>query len=208
MITQGRPRNMETTSRIVKAVSELVVEHGFSGVTVGQVVERAGTNKPAFYRRFRGLADVVPHALFALEHDVSGIDTGSIEGDLLEFQRRQRQLFSAPLVSKGLVGWLAEVSETPESAKPFIEQFQAPRREVLRRIVARASARGEIASSCDVDWITDVLTAPLIMRAIIPGLPSSDDRLIEYSVRTALDVLRKDRRLTEVGATASEGTQS
>lgn len=196
MTNPGRPRNTETDARIIQAASELVIEHGYSQVTVDQVVDRAGTNKPAFYRRFRRLADVVPLALLALNQDLDDIDTESLVKDLAEFQRRQRLLFSAPLITRGLPGWLAEVSSTPDHAMPFIKQFQAPRRETLRSIVQRATTRGEITPPINVEWVTDVLTAPLMMRAIIPGLPHIDDRLVRQSVHTALDALqyRGDRR--------------
>lgn len=196
MTNLGRPRKTETDARIIQAASELVIEHGYSQVTVDQVVERAGTNKPAFYRRFRRLADVAPLALLALDQDLDDIDTESLVKDLAEFQRRQRVLFSAPLITRGLPGWLAEVSSTPDHAMPFIEQFQAPRREALRSIVQRATTRGEINHPIDVEWVTDVLTAPLMMRAILPGLPRIDDRLVRQTVHTALDALqyRGDRR--------------
>ena len=77
MKSTGRPRVTEIDARIIQAASELVVEHGYSQVTVGQVIERAETSKPAFYRRFRGLADVVPHALTALDHEVEEIGRAS-----------------------------------------------------------------------------------------------------------------------------------
>ena len=131
----GRPRKTQTDARIIQAASELVVEHGYLQVTIEQIVERAATNKPAFYRRFRRLADVVPHALLALEHGVDDVNSGSLIKDLVEFQQRQTLLFNAPLITRGLPGWLAEISATPELAIPFIEKFQAPRREMLRKIV-------------------------------------------------------------------------
>lgn len=192
----GRRRNAETDTRIIQAASELVTELGYSQVTVDHVVERAGTNKPAFYRRFRRLADVVPHALMALDHDVEDIDTGSLVNDLAEFQRRQCSLFSSPLIARGLPGWLSEVSAMPDHALPFIEQFQAPRREALHGITLRATTRGEIDLPSDIEWVIDVLTAPLIMRAIVPGPSRIDERLVEQSVHAALDALqyRGDRR--------------
>lgn len=189
MMNTGRPRKTETDARIIQAASELVVEHGYLQVTIEQIVERAATNKPAFYRRFRRLADVVPHALLALEHGVDDVNSGSLIKDLVEFQQRQILLFNAPLITRGLPGWLAEISATPELAIPFIEKFQAPRREMLRKIVERSVARSEIEAQNDLEWITDLLTAPLIMRAIIPGLPLIDEQLVTQTVHSALDAL-------------------
>lgn len=192
MMVQGRPRQAGIDAQIIQAMSDLVIERGYSSVTVNHLVERAGTNKPAFYRRYRRLADVVPHALAALQQDVSAIDTGSLTRDLFEFQRRQRELFSAPLVVRGLAGWLVDVGADPENAKPFAEQFQMPRRVALRSILARASARGEVAADPDVDAVTDILTAPLIMRAMIPGLPPIDEELVAHTVRVALSLVSQE----------------
>lgn len=189
MVGPGRPRKEEIDQRILDAVAESVAERGYSRVTVGQIVERAGTNKPAFYRRFRGLADVVPRLLASRHGTDDDIDTGSIVGDLIEVQRRQRRLFTDPVVTRGLAGWLAEVDADSAQGAPFVSGYLEPRRSYTGVLLARAARRGEIAPGADPGWIADLLTGPLLMRALLPGLPPIDDRLVAQTVRAALDVL-------------------
>lgn len=170
-------------------MADLVAEQGYSAVTLEQVVARAGTTKPAFYRRFRSLAEVVPQILEARHDTDEDIDTGSLVSDLAEIQRRQWALFTDPVVTRGLVGWLAHIETHPEGATAFFQEYLAPRRAYTEVILGRALARGEIAHLGHPAWVADVLTGPLIMRTLIPGMPDIDAILIRHSVHAALDTV-------------------
>lgn len=189
MVRSGRPRKDTTDQRIMDAVAELVVEHGYARVTVDEVVGRAGTNKPAFYRRYRNLADVVPRLLSFRYGTDEDIDTGTIVGDLIEVQRRQQRLFTDPMIVRGLSGWLADVVADPAQGAPFLSTYLMPRRAYTQVILDRAAERGEIGPGADPGWLADLLTGPLLMRAVLPGLPPADDRLTVQTVHAALDVL-------------------
>lgn len=174
----------------MQAMAELVAERGYASVTVEQVVARAGTNKPAFYRRFRHLAEVVPRILASRHGTDEDIDTGTLVGDLATVQQRQRALFTDPVVVRGFAGWLAHIEHDPEAGTTFFRHYLAPRRAYTQTILDRAVARGEIAPvRADPAWIADLLTGPLIMRVVVPALPPIDDSLIMQSIHAALDVL-------------------
>lgn len=186
MAPSGRPRNTSTDDAILDAFAGLVVEVGFTRTTVDELVRRARTNKPAFYRRHRDLAELVP-LLLARRHGLdTDIDTGTLEGDLTEVQRRQVLLFSDPVVARGLVGWAAHVDAHPEQAAPFLESYLGPRRAFTHVILGRAVARGEIPPGADPDWIADLLTGPLLMRVVLPGMPPVDAALAARTVEAAL----------------------
>lgn len=189
MVRSGRPRKGQVEDDIVQAMAELVAEHGYASVTLDHVVTRAGTNKPAFYRRFRHLADVVPRILASRHGTDEDIDTGSLVDDLIEMQRRQYSLFTDPVITKGLTGWLAHVDHDPEAGAPFFRDYLAPRRAYTRVILDRARNRGEVTADADADWIADLLTGPLLMRAVMPGLPPINNTLITQSIHAALDAV-------------------
>ena len=78
----GRPRNTALNDALVRAAGELIVEHGFAGVTVGAIAARAKTTRPAFYRRFEGIPEIVltvllEHALFSSESFWPRVGPGS-----------------------------------------------------------------------------------------------------------------------------------
>jgi AcrR family transcriptional regulator len=194
MTPAGRPRKTSVDDAILSAVAELVVEHGYNGVTIDDVVKRAGTNKPAFYRRFRSLADTVPRLLAQSHGTDDDIDTGTLPGDLREVQRRQVLLFTDPVVTRGFAGWLADVEGHPDAGAAFTEGYLAPRRAHTRVILDRAAARGEISKGANPDWIADLLTGPLLMRVVLPGLPPVDEELAARTVDAALTALGWVRR--------------
>ena len=117
------------------------------------------------------------------------IGTGSLEGDLRKVQRRQRRMFTDPVVLRGLPGWLATVDVDPERGRLFVAGFLAPRRAYTSVILTRAEARGEIPGGWVPDWISDVLSGPLITRAMLPEMPPVDELLVEQTVQAALQAL-------------------
>lgn len=190
MVRSGRPRKGSTEGDILRAAAELVVEGGYARVTVDEVVRRAGTNKPAFYRRFRDVSAVVPRLLAARHGTDEDIDTGTLVGDLIEVQWRQQQLFTDPVVTRGFTGWLADVDADPTRGAQFVAGYLGPRRAYTKVILDRAAQRGEIAAGADPEWIADLLTGPLVMRVVMPGLPPIDATMTARTVHAALDALR------------------
>lgn len=189
MVRSGRPRKTAVEDSIVQAMGDLIAERGYASVTVDQVVARAGTNKPAFYRRFKHLAEVVPQILISRHGTDEDIDTGTLVSDLIEVQRRQRRLFTDPVVTRGFAGWLSHIEATPEIGAPFFRDYLAPRRAYTQTILNRAVERSEVTVAADPAWIADLLTGPLIMRVVMPGLPPVDDRLVAQTIHAALDAL-------------------
>jgi hypothetical protein len=51
----------------------------------------------------------------------------------------------------------------------FSENLVEPRRRVIREIVRRAKARGEIREDVDTELAIDLLVSPFIYRAIVAG---------------------------------------
>src|SRR5689334_9907 len=79
----GRPRDRRIDRAVLAATADLLVEAGYADLTIAAVAERAGTTKPAIYRRWRGKAHLVHEAAFPATGDrVSVPQTGRLEDDL------------------------------------------------------------------------------------------------------------------------------
>jgi AcrR family transcriptional regulator len=66
---QTSERAEGTRERIVQAARELVVEHGYDGVSTGQVLRRAGVSRGGLYHHFDGKDDLMGAVLEAVERD-------------------------------------------------------------------------------------------------------------------------------------------
>jgi len=189
--TVGRPRNTNLDTALLKAAEELLLERGFSAVSVEAVASRAKTTRPAFYRRFDGVPHLVLTLLldrFAIDLDRS-IDSGNLPEDLEAIQRDQLDLFSNPLVKRCMAGFLDSLQTDQDLRRIFVDEFLAPRRFGAGMIILRAAGRGEIPPNPDVEWACDLLTGPLLMRALMPGLMGLDEGLVSQTVASALCAL-------------------
>lgn len=188
MVKQGRPRAEVLDAAILDAATELVIADGYVATSIDAIARRAGTTRQAVYRRHPSL----PHILIAALSRRFGLDpaadTGSLRGDLVAVQRNQVDFFSDPLVMRALPGLLDEAARDTEVGSQLFEAFVAPRRRSTARAMERAVQRGEIPDGFDTEWICDLLTGPLLMRALIPTGPI-DENLAQLTVDAALDVL-------------------
>ena len=187
----GRPRDAALDGALIRAAGELLVERGFAGVSVGAVAARAKTSRPAFYRRFDGVPEVVLAVLLERfpTHLDQGINTGTLPGDLEAIQRDQVRLFTDPLVLFSLAGFLDAVRVDEQLRTVFVRRFLVPRRAGVAAVIARAIGRREIPPGPDVEWICDLLTGPVLMRVLMPGLNGLDESLIVQSVASVLAAL-------------------
>lgn len=170
--------------------AEVLEARGYGAVSIDAVAKASGTTRATVYRRHPTVAELVVAVLadgFGLD---PGVDTGTFAGDLRAIQLHRLALFTHPLLVGALPGLLDDLSRHPEAARVFSEEFLGPRRSSTDRAVERGVARGELHPGVDCEWLSDVLTGPLLMRAILPGLDPVDDGVVDRSVDAGLQVVR------------------
>ncbi|RKQ92714.1 TetR family transcriptional regulator [Solirubrobacter pauli] len=166
----GRPRSAEADEAILRAALELMAADGYRALTMEKVRERSGVGKATIYRRYASKEELVAAAIAHLNSDIPlPDDTGSIVGDfaataqqVLEGAARTGALTLMPRL-------LAEVVGEPEMHALFSKHLVEPRRRVVRVIVERAKARGEIRADVDTDVAIDLMVGPFIYRLILAG---------------------------------------
>jgi len=186
----GRPRDSTLDAKILEAAEEILLESGYSSLTIDAIVHRAGTSRPAFYRRYTGIPALLLEMLFRKFGDGPITDTGSVYSDLLVIQSEQARLFNHPLVRRCLSGFLDSLQTDANLVEVFHTGFFAPRRAVTRDALLRGVARGEIPRPVDVDWVCDLMSGPLVMRSTFPRLGPVDEKLAAATVNAALADLR------------------
>lgn len=186
----GRPRDSTLDAKILEATEEILLESGYASLTIDAIVSRAGTSRPAFYRRYTGIPALLLAMLFRKFGEAPEVDTGAVFDDLLALQREQARLFAHPLVRRCLSGFLDSLRTDPDLVETFHSGFFAPRRAATQDALVRGAIRGEIPLPADLDWVCDLLSGPLAMRATFPRLGPIDDELAEATVRAALADVR------------------
>lgn len=168
-----------------------MADGGFSALTVDGIAAEVGSTRPTFYRRFPSVAHLAFEVIKNRFGTGTPTDTGSLYDDLLIAQREEIAMFASPLLRKNLSGLLEAARTDTELSALCDTEFVGPRRANIARILAAASARGEIdGGNIDVDNICDLLLGPILSRSLMPVNAPLDDRLARYTVETVMTVTR------------------
>ena len=94
---QGRPRDARIDRAVLDAAAALLHEVGYADLTVAAIADRAGTSRPAVYRRWPSKAHLVHEAAFRDADTTETLRTGVLEDDLRDLVRRTAGLLASPL---------------------------------------------------------------------------------------------------------------
>lgn len=180
----GRPRDPEVERRMKRAALETLAEHGFSGLTLERICERAGAPRATFYRRWATPIEAVAEAFDDAFHFPELPDTGDVVQDLVILGQAILSLYGDPVMGPCMSFLMAESRVRPELVDRHRHDF--PRRRAYNRsVVERAMARGEIAADIDPDLIIDVISG-LALNNQATGRPVTVE-MLEFVVRRLLN---------------------
>ena len=163
----GRPRSEEAHRAILEATLELLVEVGFSALTVEGVATRAGVGKATIYRRWPSKLPLVIEAFSELPQ-LEEVDTGNLVDDLKKMLRSYLQLFHATPLGAVLPSLAGERAHEPQLSKLFDPVVKA-RSQPLVRALQRAVKRGELSSDLDLELAADLIVGPIAVRLFFRG---------------------------------------
>ena len=119
----GRPRDLRIDDAVLRATVELLGESGYADLSVDAIARRAGTSKPAIYRRWPSKAHLVHEAVFPINEATELPETGSLAGDIREMVRRSAGVLTTPAARAALPGIVAEVATDPTLHATLLERF-------------------------------------------------------------------------------------
>lgn len=170
---------------MLEAALAVLDDVGYGRLTIEQVARRAGSTKPALYRRWPGRPQLVLAALAARLGRVTVPDTGCTLCDLNEgimvFVATFRR--TPPDVLGSL---LADCAADPALRAEFMAALFDPPRSAVGKMLDRAAARGDLCADVDRDLILDVLGSLVHYRALFGHAPVSAvevERAVEALMR-------------------------
>jgi AcrR family transcriptional regulator len=165
----GRPRDPRIDDAVLRATVELLAETGYPGLLVSAIAARAGTSKPAIYRRWPSKAHLVHEAVFPIGAATAIPDTGSLSGDLREMVYRTMAFLTTPAARAALPGLVGEMAADPTLHSALLERFAdifaGGLEEWLKAAAARGEVRGDVTATELADVIAGVTLLGLLTRA-------------------------------------------
>jgi AcrR family transcriptional regulator len=143
-----------------------------------EIAARAHAGKGALYRRWPSKAALVVAAIVAWREQAAPLaipDTGSLAGDIdamiaavPDFDKAATQQMAV------FVGLVTAASRDPELSKALTDDLLARPRRLIREVLDRAVARGEIDADRELDLVPDILLGLNILRIAIGETPDRE----------------------------------
>jgi AcrR family transcriptional regulator len=186
----GRPRDRQIDLAVLKATLGVLDESGYGGLRLDEVARRAGTTKPAIYRRWPTRQQLVLSALGRRLGEAKAPDTGCTLCDLDECLKVFVAAFRR--MPPGVIGPLfAECAGERDLRSAFMTTLFDPPRAAVRETLERAHARGDLRDDVDVELILDLIGSLVHYRALFGHAPTSNVE-IERAVEALLQGIATD----------------
>jgi AcrR family transcriptional regulator len=182
----GRPRDKRIDGAVLRATVDLLGETGYADLTVDAIARRAGTSKPAIYRRWPGKAHLVHEAVFPVGAATELPDTGSLPDDIREMVRRTAAVLTTPAARAALPGLVGEMAADPALHSALLERFADVLSRGLTDRLREAQARGEVRPHVAAADLVEAVAGMTFMALITRG-DAVDDAWVD---RTAAFVTR------------------
>ena len=154
---------------ILNAALAALTENGYDATNMDDIAARAGVGKAAIYRRWASKAALITDVLVYWRPDLrtdDAPDTGSLAGDIDALIERAVR-YDNGLITNDLVLRVAlEATRDPQLATALDDLMLLRGGRQISTILARATARGEIAANRDWSLVADVLTAMSLLRVL------------------------------------------
>lgn len=156
------------------------MEVGYADLTMDAVADRAGTTKPAIYRRWRSKAHLVHEAAFPDTGErVHVPETGVLEDDLRLMVRNAVDLLAHPVARAAIPGLVSEFAADPGLHAALLERLQAGPLGAARARLVAAAAAGEARSSLDPDAVIEAMAGTALIALLFRGGGDLDDAWID-----------------------------
>lgn len=182
----GRPRSDRARRVILNATLELLVEHGFDGMSVEAVATRAGVGKATIYRRWSSKQELVAAALASIDDDVRTPDTGNTRDDMIVLVHDFARVSVSSVVGPMIARLAGAAASNPALMDIAWNNLIAPRQDIGRRVLRRGIERGDVRPDIDVDLVMTVVAGTALFSVVFERI---DVRSFNARLERLVDVL-------------------
>jgi AcrR family transcriptional regulator len=165
-------RSEQARAAVLHAADDLLVEHGFAGLTIEKIAAKAGVAKQTIYRWWPSKVDILMDAYGEdVARDLTPADLGSLAADLCAHLAAVAAFLTdsdAGAVYRALVG---QAQHDPALATRLRDSHIAAQHQRDRLPFDRALDRKELPDDLDIDLAVQRLIAVIHYRVLVTGEP-------------------------------------
>ena len=186
----GRPRSVRADEAIVQATLDLLAEgNSIEALSIEAIAARAGVGKATIYRRWPGKDALLLDALRTLKGAPPEPAGHSVRDDLVLLVGAVGHNVD-PRAAKIMPCLVPEVNRSPDHYQLY-QNIIEPRRRLMRDVLRRGVASGELRADLDIELAMTLLSGPMVLQRVLRWHPELDDRILpERIVDAVLEGLR------------------
>jgi AcrR family transcriptional regulator len=166
----GRPRDRRIDAAVLRATAELLEEVGYLQLTIAAIAERAGTNKPAIYRRWPTKAQLVHEAVFPAEGPDVIPPGDDLRSDIRALVAIGIEILGRPAVRAALPGLMAEMSSDPTLHFGLLGRFDSGTWGWLQDRIEGAIRAGQVRADVRSSTVLELIAGSTFVATIIRPL--------------------------------------
>ncbi|MFC7674373.1 TetR/AcrR family transcriptional regulator C-terminal ligand-binding domain-containing protein [Mycolicibacterium sp. GCM10028919] len=164
----GRPRDGKIDAAIVQATRDLLLESGYTALSLSAIAARAGTTTAAIYRRWSGKAQLVHEAILPAEVMAMPSASGDVEGDIRALVEATRTMFDRPEVRIALPALIADTVADPDVHRRMTSRFAESLATFRTRMDPGSDPGGDVRDDGDdLPMLAEVVVGSAIFRIIV-----------------------------------------
>jgi AcrR family transcriptional regulator len=163
----GRPLDESVDEAILDATWQLLLQEGYSRMSIARVAETAKVGRPAIYRRYRDKSELVAAVIADKARRVPPVDTGSAREDLIAHLEFARRRFVVSLAGTMVV----EERNHPELLDQFRRGMVRPRQDEIAAALERGKERGEVRADLDSNLAAQAVMGSFLFHYMSAGRP-------------------------------------
>ena len=170
----GRPRSTTTRHRILVATMQLLEQQTMQSLTIEAIAREAGVGKATIYRWWDSKALVVIDAFMEHHTFKTQMPQNVPPAEALEIHFTSLVREYAGWSGRIVAQIIAEGQADPAVLRELRERFQNGRRAVVRDVLERWQATGQIHTPVNIEILSDLIYAPVYMRLLVGHAPLDD----------------------------------
>jgi len=181
----GRPRSEQAEKAILAAALDLFAECGPDSLCIEQVAAKAGVGKATIYRRWPGKEDMLVDAIGTVATQLPEPQGKSVRADLTALLSAICREAADPRRSRLFALLQGEGRRYPRLMAVYLATVVQPRRELVRSVLRRGVATGELREDTDIEAASFLLDGAVLQSMY--GRAPTDAR---YARRVVAELLR------------------
>ena len=152
---------------MLEATTELLEEVGYLQLTIGAIAARAGTNRPAIYRRWPTKAHLVHEAVFSTPRPDVILRGDDLRGDIGVLVGIGVELLGRPAARAALGGLMAEMSRDPTLQADVMGRFADGAWGWLQQRLEAGIATGEVRADVQSSTVLEIIAGSTLLATVL-----------------------------------------